>query len=55
MWIAVTIGAIIREKPEKEREQINYKFAVGLSKYFMVMLSIQFVIAISLLILSFVK
>jgi hypothetical protein len=54
-WFAMTVGAIIREKPEKERERIAEKFIIGFAKSYMIYISIAFVLVVALLILALSK
>jgi hypothetical protein len=52
LWVAGTAGMIIREKPERQREQALFGFQTGIGKMVGVVVGIQCILVLSLLVWS---
>ena len=55
LWVAFAFGSILRQKPQSEREQISSNIVLGYGRLLLLIISVQFVLALSLLIISSIK
>jgi len=55
MWTAISVGNIIRDKPQYDRDRISYKIALGYGKLLIIIIGIQFSIVICMAILMLLR